>query len=330
MKYKNIFSAAFLAMAAFVGFNSCDTDPETEVVQDLYKYDSQYFENLRAWKQSPHEVSYAYYASYSNTMTPTSWGERIIGLPDSLDIVNLWGDVPTMESNPIAYEDMVYCQKTKGTRFVLHADAAHYNHYVWARTYNEAKGEFEYEYDAAGNHILIKTDPDSIETIVYYARWAVDTLVQCGIDGVDFDYEGWSGKNITIVAEECDKYIGPNGKWPEKLFIIDWFNSAPPADTEPFTDYYVRQAYSWQIGFQTGSGGRPIERTILCESTGAESADGGVNGAMVREYAAWEPATGHKGGFGAYYIDYNYKSQSGIPYKEYREAIQIQNPAVHK
>ena len=36
MKYKNIFSAAFLAMAAFVGFNSCDTDPETEVVQDLY------------------------------------------------------------------------------------------------------------------------------------------------------------------------------------------------------------------------------------------------------------------------------------------------------
>ena len=43
MKYKNIFSAALLAMAAFVGFNSCDTDTEAEVIQDLYKYDSQYF-----------------------------------------------------------------------------------------------------------------------------------------------------------------------------------------------------------------------------------------------------------------------------------------------
>ena len=51
---------------------------------------------------------------------------------------------------------------------------------------------------------------------------------------------------------------------------------------------------------------------------------------MVREYAAFEPASGRKGGFGAYYIDYNYQSTSGIPYKEFREAIQIQNPAIKK
>ena len=330
MKYKNILSVAVLALLSLTAFNSCDTDAEKLIIQEPYTYDSQYYENLRAWKQTPHEITYGYYASYTNAKNPTSYGERFLGLPDSIDIVNLWSAIPTPEDWPVAYEDMVYCQKMKGTRFVMHADAAHYNHTCYAREYNEAKGEFEYVLDSIGRPKVIKTKENDSLSIVYYARWAVDTLVQCGLDGVDFDYEGWSGTNITIVAQECDKYLGPNGKWPEKLFIIDWFNGAPPKETEPYTDWYVRQAYTWQIGFQTGSGGRPIEKTVLCESTGAESENGGKDGARIKDYAAWEPATGHKGGTGAYYMDYNYMSTSGIPYKEFREAIQIMNPAVHK
>ena len=363
MKFRILFSALVLAALSF-SLTSCDTDPETIEIQDLTTYDAQYFANLRAWKKTPHEISYAYYASYTNTQNPTSWGERFLGLPDSIDIVNLWSAIPTMESYPIAYQDMVYCQTVKGTRFVMHADAANYNHYMWLREWNEYTQQFEYVYETTidpetgeeipvyetqineetgleevvldengqpkRKHVTLKTISGNEETIRAYARWAVDTLVRCGLDGVDFDYEGWNGNDITMLSDECNKYLGEGGKWAEKLFIIDWFNGAPPAATEPFVDYYIRQAYTWQIGFQTGSGGRPIERTVLCESTGAEAQDGGVNGAMVREYAAWHPEGGHKGGFGAYYIDYNYKSQSGIPYKEYREAIQIQNPAIHK
>ena len=139
MKYKSIFSAAFLAMAAFVGFNSCDTDAEPLVVQDTYKYDAQYYENLRAWKKSPHEVTYVYYAAWAplegqaGYKDPASWGERIIGLPDSLDIVNLWMGIPTPATHPVAYQDMVYCQKEKGTRFVFHGDASHFNHTFYDR-----------------------------------------------------------------------------------------------------------------------------------------------------------------------------------------------------
>ena len=51
---------------------------------------------------------------------------------------------------------------------------------------------------------------------------------------------------------------------------------------------------------------------------------------QICDYARWEPATGHKGGCGAYYVDTNYKDPSGIPYGEFRKAIQIMNPAVHK
>lgn len=331
---------------------SCDTDVETIEVQDLYKYDAQYFENLRAWKKSPHEISYMYFASWSNTQNPTSWGERFIGLPDSLDIVNVWGDIPTAESNKVAYEDMRYCQQVKGTRFVMHGDASNYNHYFWDRMWNEATQTFEYVYetDENGNtvldsvgspkHKVVKTIQNNEETLRSYARWAVDTLVQTGMDGVDFDYEGWSSHDMEIVAEECSKFIGPYEQrdsmgnvvqkpWPEKLLIIDWFNGAPEG-CDDYVNYFIRQAYSWQIGFQTGSGGRPMEKTVLCESTGAEAEDGGRNGARVKDYAAWEPASGHKGGFGAFYGDYNYMSHSGIPYKEFREAIQLQNPSVTK
>lgn len=345
MKIK-IFFSVFVLSIITLSLTSCDNDVETIEIQDLYKYDSQYFKNLREFKNSKHEISYAYYASWANTQNPTSWGERFLGLPDSLDIVNLWIDIPTKESYPTAYADMVYCQTMKGTRFVMHGDASNYNHYFWDRVWNEDKQEFEYVYETKEDattgktefvldengkkkHKMVKTISGNEESLRSYARWAVDTLVQCGLDGVDFDYEGWGDADMGIVGNECNKYLGPQGKWSEKLFIVDFFGGSP-STCDDYCDYFIRQAYSWQVGFSTHSGGRPEDRTVLCESTGAESQDGGVNGAMVREYARFEPASGKKGGFGAYYLDYNYKSQSGIPYKEFREAIQIQNPALNK
>ena len=325
MKTKWILLLAVLAMMA-----GCDTEVENIVIQKPNEYSEQYFADLRAWKLTEHEVTYAYFASYTNAKTPTSWGERLRGLPDSLDIVNLWSDIPTPEDWPLAYGDMVYCQQTLGTRFVMHADAAHYNHECWDREWDAATGSFSIRRDASGNPVVVKTVSGNEASIRAYARWAVDTLVRCGLDGVDFDYEGWRAQDITWLADECDKYLGAGGRWPEKLLIIDWFNAAPPAETEPYVDYYVRQAYTWQIGFQTGTGGRPQEKTIYCDSFGGEAGDAGPRGAQICDYARWEPATGHKGGCGAYYVDFNYKDPSGIPYGEFRKAIQIMNPAVHK
>ena len=40
-------------------FYSCDTDVEALEIQKLKTYDEQYFENLRAFKKSDHEISYA-------------------------------------------------------------------------------------------------------------------------------------------------------------------------------------------------------------------------------------------------------------------------------
>ncbi len=93
-------------------------------IQKLKTYDEQYFENLRAFKKSDHEISYAYYEAWSpiegvtGYKDPASWGERMVGLPDSIDIVNLWMGIPTAETHPIAYADMQYCQRKLGTRFL--------------------------------------------------------------------------------------------------------------------------------------------------------------------------------------------------------------------
>lgn len=308
-----------------ISLTSCDTDIEKIDVQDPYKYDAQYYKNLRDFHNSDHEISYCYYSSWSYSQSPNSYGQRFIGLPDSLDIINLWEDVVTKEKYPVAYADMKYCQEVRGQKFVMHGDASHYNHQFWYRDENlnidESRVINLKDIEASGM--------SREECIRAYARWAVDTVVKCELDGVDFDYEGWGNQDMIWVADECNKYFGPEGKWPEKLFIIDFFGGSPNG-CDDVTDYFVRQAYSWQIGFQTGNSGRPYEKLVLCESTGAEAANGGKDGAKVREYAAFEPASGRKGGFGAFYIDYNYQSTSGIPYKEFREAIQIQNPAIKK
>lgn len=324
MKLRIFFSACAMALMG-ISLTSCDTDIEKIDVQDPYKYDAQYYKNLRDFHNSDHEISYCYYSSWSYSQSPNSYGQRFIGLPDSLDIINLWEDVVTKEKYPVAYADMKFCQEVRGQKFVMHGDASHYNHQFWYRDENlnidESRVINLKDIDASGM--------SREECIRAYARWAVDTVVKCELDGVDFDYEGWGNQDMIWVADECNKYFGPEGKWPEKLFIIDFFGGSPNG-CDDVTDYFVRQAYSWQIGFQTGNSGRPYEKLVLCESTGAEAANGGKDGAKVREYAAFEPASGRKGGFGAFYIDYNYQSTSGIPYKEFREAIQIQNPAIKK
>lgn len=321
---KHIFLSGLLLTAMTLGvLSSCDTETEALVIQDYTTYDEQYYQNLRDFKKSQHEISYVYYAAWAplegstEAKDPASWGERIVGLPDSLDIVNLWMGIPTPEAHPVAYQDMLQVQKNQGTRFVMHADAANYNHTFWYRDENFVVDQ--------SRQISLAADR-SEENLRAYARWAVDTLVACGLDGVDFDYEGWDETSITIVANECNKYFGPEGKWPEKLFIIDYFSVQPPLACNQYTDYFIKQAYSKQ-GAGTGAGTLPNEKVVYCESFGHYP-----TGGQILNYAAWEPGNGeHKGGCGAYYVDNNYyQTTDGIPYSAIRGAIQIMNPAVTK
>ncbi|MNX34394.1 Endo-beta-N-acetylglucosaminidase F2 precursor [compost metagenome] len=311
-----IFGMLLFTLFASLLFTGCDTEVEALQVQKLKTYDEQYYKNLREFKKSKHEISYAYYEAWSpvegvsGTKYPASWGERILGLPDSLDIVNLWMGIPTKDTHPLAYQDMKISQEKLGTRFVMHADASHYRHKFTVDGV---------DYDMAGSANI------SDATMAAYAKWIVKQVVEPGLDGVDVDWEGWNGPNLVKLINELSKEFGPKGKDPSKLLIVDFFNSNPPTEIIPYCDYFVSQSYSNQTGGIYHPAGFPYETMIYCETFGVFYATGG----RLLDYARWQPATGRKGGVGVFFLGRNYYSSSGIPYNEFRKAIQIMNPAVH-
>ena len=382
---KRIIYISFAVLTAWAAV-SCNTKIEKLSIQQIKSVniedsiDEEYYVNLREWKKSQHTISYVYFARWAPPEGATSlyieyksMRPRFMSLPDSLDIVNLWMGTPmkqescdacfygnvknsetgeiewapmnTYDYSPNAYADMEYCQKVKGTRFVMHADASHYGQEFDLK--DEATGEVKHWKVAGGDEASIRA----------YGRLVVDIVNTHGLDGVDFDYEGWGGSEISWVIDEVSKSFGPQGSNPEKLLIVDYFGGNPPSSIEPKIDYLVCQAYSQQIGPNPrAASGFPAEKMVYCEQYEQSSSEGPnyLNGGYpsgsynaagekmytLESYArhSSEATQGLGGGFGGYYIDNDYDNgQAALEKKGYamtnfqtygflRRAIQIINP----
>ena len=372
------------AALALIAVQSCDTKVEKLEIQHFNTYDLErdaedpYYKDLRAWKESKHTVSYVYFARWAPPEGATSlfieyktMRPRLMALPDSLDIVNLWMGTPmkeeytdacfygnvknqetgeiehaplhTYDYSPNAYADLEYCQKVKGTRFVMHADASHYGQ------------EFDLLDEATGEVKHWKVEGGNEESIRAYGRLVVDIVNTHGLDGVDFDYEGWSASDMTIAIQKAGEYFGPKGSDPSKLLIVDYFGGYPAGDIEPYINYLVKQAYSMQGSSVGGPSWCPESKMVYCEQYEQSSGEGpnylnggyptgmttegGAKMYTLERYARYANEAGNgEGGFGAYYIDNDYdnttdalqkKGYSGT-YSNYaflRRAIQIVNPA---
>ena len=379
-KILSIFPIALAVLAA----TGCDTKVEKLEIQHFNTYDMEkdaedpYYVDLRQWKESSHTISYVYFARWAPPEGATSlfieyktMRPRLMALPDSLDIVNLWMGTPmkeeytdacfygnvknqetgeierapmhTYDYSPNAYADLEYCQKVKGTRFVMHADASHYGQEF--DLLDEATGEVKH-------WVVQRGDRASIEA---YAKLVVDIVNTHGLDGVDFDYEGWSADDMFTCIQKAGEYFGPKGSDPSKLLIIDYFGSYPGANVEPYIDYLVKQAYSMQGSGVGGPSWCPEEKMVYCEqyeqssSEGPNYLNGGYTTSMTTDegtpmftlerYARYAHEAGNgRGGFGAYYIDNDYDNgMDALQKKGYRgtfstyaflrRAIQIINPA---
>lgn len=316
-----------------MGVTSCDTEAEALEIQKPYTYSDQYYANLRAYKASKHQVSFMWFADYSSTH---SMGLHFKGLPDSLDICSLWGGIPSdVEGkpntfyNPKAYEEMRFCQKVKGMKMT----------YV---TFPSVGGNPWLE-EVPGNQ-RIQAYGDSLLSIMY----------NNDLDGMDLDYEihgDWMhGSNFVKLIEYLGQYIGPKGKDKSKLLLVDFYADYPMEGTEPYVNYFVRQAYTQ--GFSEHNANRlqnyynyiswtAPEKFIVTENIGDHWQNGGspfteADGNRYKEngerlyslegMARWNPTQGKKGGFGAFFGQRDYNSNP--PYKHFRNAIQAQNPAV--
>ncbi|HEX3010334.1 MAG TPA: glycoside hydrolase family 18 [Bacteroidales bacterium] len=344
MKKKLLYLLSLITLGFVAG--SCETEPEALEIQKLKTYDDQYFENLRAYKKTDHCLFFGWYAAYAplegvgGYKDPASWGERIAGLPDSLDICSLWMGIPSNDSTsksyaPVAYADMLYVQKVKGTRFVAPSIVR------MNKTITLKDGT---KYDLTQHH-----DDEGIQT---YGQYLVDQVLDARIDGVDLDYEpegDWmQGDNFTKLVEYIGKFFGPKGQYPDKLLCVDFYSQYPPKETEPYVNYFIRQSYSAGSASTLQSqynniSWAPASKFIVTETFGDNYENGGVaftevdgnklttDGTQMYSLegmARWNPTQGNKAGFGAFYFDRDYFSKTGIPYYNVRRCIQIANPAI--
>lgn len=265
-------------------------------IQKPYTYDEQYYQNVRDFKKSEHTLSYAYYAAWAplegseGYKDPASYGERLIGLPDSLDIVNLWMGYPSPDPespnySPIVYADMKYMQETLGTRFVLHGDAASTREVTYNGEVINIKDAYE-AYKWNGDESAKATLYKGLDN---HVQLMLDKVNEAGLDGVDVDWEpnDWNDvktdlwedhETIIYVMKKLNEALKPQGK----LVIMDLFSDVPPAEVNDYIDYLVIQCYTPQIGcsvarlenFYTTRGinaGIPAEKIIACEQGGDTS-----------------------------------------------------------
>ena len=298
-----------------------------------------YYKALREYKESDHVISYVYMGRYATLegasnlyIDYNTLEHRFLALPDSLDIVNLWMGAPTdkehsdycwftdgkpdyqFDYSPNCYTDMQYCREVKGTRFVLHADASH-----WGQQFQLIDGADTTVWT------LSRNKQDSHEA---YAEFLYRKCLDYNIDGLDFDYEGWGEKQINWVVDYLSKKMGPSA--PEDspgkdlLLIIDYFGGVPPEASIRHCNYIINQAYSVQSGLSSNSqlSNSHPDKWILCEQweqgsplnytqggkrwSSPSTNEYGEDLYSMEAYALFAKSGGAKG-FGAYYIDNDYK-----------------------
>lgn len=313
-------------------FASCDTDVENATVVAPTTYGPQYYKNLRDYKKSDHSIAWGWFADYTQS---TSLATRFLGLPDSLDICSLWGGIPSDDSThvdthylPEVYREMKYVQEVKGTRLVVPS-------IIRIRT----RPEF---YDS----IWVKqNDPQA--AMRAYAQDLLRPIFENGLDGIDMDYEPegdpLSGGNLDYFVEYVGQFVGPMASPdstftypdgytikgnPNMLLCIDYYGSAPSGNTNKFTNLYVNQTYGGSPG-RVPFSGCPTEKVVYTENVGDNWKDAECG--QLLNYARYQPSTGRKGGFGAFFMhrDYINTGYGCSNYANMRHGIQIQNPAIH-
>lgn len=115
MRHIKIMNKSAIMLASVLAFGaalSC-TKEEALNLQPEYKYTDAYYEALRAYKKSDHSICYLWFADYG---VPSSLAYRFAGIPDSVDVVSLWGGIP--KEGTLDRKEMYEMREKKGTKIV--------------------------------------------------------------------------------------------------------------------------------------------------------------------------------------------------------------------
>ena len=310
------------------GFTACDTEIEPLNLQPVNKYSEQYYQNLRDYKSGMTErsICFVWFGDYNDPSTPAY---RFSALPDSVDICSLWGGFPDAQKTPVAYKEMWEMRNKKGTLLVAPTiirimENANYENF--GLTYEDMVSQ------------KTTLDPEGVypDWCILYGDFLLQQMWDNRIDGLDLDYEpessdernyGIYGPRMTLFVKYLGQFIGPMGADTTKLLIVD--GHTPEAAVEPYLNYFVKQNYGSSSCSKVS--GFPWEKCVYTENVG----DYWQTGGNLEKQAAYQPAEGYKGGFGAFMVQRDYHttdsgSNNTMPYGHLRRGIQLQNPAVTK
>lgn len=246
----------YIALVALLGgiFWGCSDWTEVESKDFFTPPSDSYYEALREYKKSDHEISFGWFGNW--TGVGASLVNSMRGIPDSVDLVSIWGNWKNITPDQDA--DLRFCQKVKGTKFLL----CFIVHNLGDQLTPEGQTIQEY-WGWEGELIpdrpyqrweMIDTEvTPAQETIIRkYAKQIIDTIAKYNYDGFDIDYEPnyqgkWGSlanypKRMSIFIEELSKYLGPKSGG-EKILVIDGEPQSMPSERGECMNYFIVQAY---------------------------------------------------------------------------------------
>lgn len=277
MKIKNILAVSALALTTLA---SCSkwTDMEIQHPVDLTKpgHDEAYYKALRDYKNSDHQIAFSYYSAW--TGVGTNMQSSLMGLPDSVDLVSLWGGW----KNPTEAQlkDLRAAQQKKGLKamicfLVLDMGAGVTPDPTEAEKAALKEGEsWTHKYWGWSTAQTPEGKAARRAAVVKYANAICDVIEKYGYDGFDIDaeptyshpfstnYEMWRMDKedgvstlMTLFIETLGKRIGPMAETEagrKRILAVDGEPDALPPTHAKYFNYFIIQAYGDGVGYSNG------------------------------------------------------------------------------
>lgn len=261
---KKILNLGMLAFAAAL-LVGCSKWTEVEPNNYFEPRPEEYYQQLRDWKKTDHSVTFGWFGNW--TGQGASPVNCLMGLPDSVDFVSMWGNWYGLSSEKWA--DKREVKSKKGTRVTMCFIVANCGDQTTPQSVRDnwqANGFASEEAAVKDFWGWVDGDQAAIDAaIAKYAKSIVDTINKYEWDGFDFDYEanyGASGNiagpplgdtgnpetnrqrtNFLTFIKELGKYLGPKSG-TDRLLVIDGEPQNMHPDARDYFDYYIIQAYA--------------------------------------------------------------------------------------
>ena len=243
-----------IALAGTLLF-SCETDPEKLEIVKPYPKSDQYYADLRDYKNSDHEIVFGWFGNWSATGASAS--NYMKSLPDSIDMVGLWGGWQTITE--AQRKDMEDSQHKRGLKVIATSLFDGFEMGVapdgaTAATEEEMLAYWGWEgpYRSYGNDNLTE---GNIAAIQRFAHAFCQRIIDNGYDGLDIDNEpnigtgkkpyGISGfpNRYKVFMDVVVTYFGRTSGTGRILAIDGELNANMPREFGKCFDYFISQAY---------------------------------------------------------------------------------------